>query len=90
MSILSELKKFGKKIVKEVFRPGPLLKAFDSFIPDVPEPDPLPIPDPPIVGGQPGEGATAQKRKLIVSGRRGTILTGQLTPKKIGKKGLLG
>ena len=50
----------------------------------------LPKPDPPIVQGQAGGGATDVERRLVKAGRRGTLLTGQLAPKKVGKKGLLG
>lgn len=53
-------------------------------------PEPLPPPDPPIVQGAPGEAATDVTRRLIKSGRGGNILTGQLIPKNIGKKRLLG
>ena len=86
--IFREFERFQKQILKEAKRPGKLAK--DALFPKPPEPDPLPIPDPPIVQGQPGPAAAAQKRKLIKAGRGGTILTGQLAPKKVGKKGLLG
>lgn len=86
--ILKEFKRFQKQILGEVKRPGKLVK--DALFPDPPKPDPLPIPDPPIVQGQPGTAASAPKRKLIKSGRGGTILTGQLAPTKVGKKRLLG
>lgn len=54
------------------------------------KPDPLPVPDPPIVKGQEGEGVTGIQNKFIKAGRGGTILSGQLTPSNIGKKRLLG
>lgn len=54
------------------------------------EPAPLPIPDPPIAQGQAGGAVTDIENKFIKAGRGGTILTGQLTPTKIGKKRLLG
>lgn len=52
--------------------------------------DPLPIPDPPIAQGQPGEAVTDIQNRFIKAGRGGTILTGQLAPTKVGKKRLLG
>lgn len=54
------------------------------------KPDPLPIPDAPIAAGQPGKAVTDVKSKFIKAGRGGTILTGQLIPKNIGKRRLLG
>ena len=50
------------------------------------------LPDPPIVQGiqQQAAGATDVERRLVKAGRRGTLLTGQLAPKRVGKKGLLG
>lgn len=86
--VFKEFKRFQKQILGEAKRPGTLVRQILS--PELPEPDPLPIPDPPIVQGQPGTAASALKRKLIKAGRGGTILTGQLTPKKTGKKRLLG
>ena len=58
--------------------------------PEIPEPEPLPIPDPPIVSGTGGEAVASQQRKFIKAGRRGTLITGQLSPSNIGKKRLLG
>lgn len=48
----------------------------------------LVTPDPPIVQGKTGEAGV--KKKLVKSGRGGTILTGQLIPQNIGKSRLLG
>lgn len=91
MSILSELKKFGKKFDRERRRINKDIRgAVGLGAPVLGVPDPLPVPDPPIVQGQPGTAASAPKRKLIKAGRGGTILTGQLAPKKTGKKRLLG
>ena len=50
----------------------------------------LPKPDPPIAQGQEGEAVSDINSKKIKAGRRGTLLTGQLSPKRVGKKGLLG
>ena len=89
MSIFSELKKFSGKAVKELTRGGILDKDGlfgDVFGQDAPEPDPLPIPDPPIVQGTAGEGSTSRRRKSIKSGRGGSILAGSLTPRNIGKR----
>ena len=90
MSIGSEIKKFGKKVKREVFRGGILDKhsSISKMIrgPEAPVPDPLPIPDPPIVQGTPGEGAGSRRKKLVKSGRGGSILAGSLTPKNIGKR----
>ena len=47
---------------------------------------PLPIPDAPIGSGSPGEGSLYQKRKIVKSGRGGTILTGALVPQNVGKR----
>ncbi len=54
------------------------------------EPPPLPEPEPPVAIPETGEGEVTRKRKLIKAGRAGTILTGQLAPENIGKKGVLG
>jgi hypothetical protein len=48
-----------------------------------------PPPEPPIVQGAPGE-AEITKKKYARSGRGGTLLTGHLIPRNIGKKRLLG
>ncbi|KKN75815.1 hypothetical protein LCGC14_0376910 [marine sediment metagenome] len=84
----AEIKRIGKKIEQEDRRIRN--QILGTVFPKPPKPDPLPIPDPPIVRGQPGTAASAAKRKLIKSGRGGTILTGQLAPVKTGKKRLLG
>ena len=83
-----ELRRVQTKILKG--RRRILGDIKETIFPQPPGPAPLPIPDPPIVQGQPGTATSAQKRKLIKAGRGGTILTGQLAPKKVGKKGLLG
>ena len=48
--------------------------------------EPLPIPDAPIAMGTEGEAAITTEKKLVKSGRGGTILTGALVPKNIGKR----
>lgn len=48
----------------------------------------LPKPDPPVVQGQ--AGVTSANRRIVKAGRGGTILTGQLIPRNIGKSRLLG
>ena len=48
--------------------------------------EPLPIPDAPIAMGTEGEAAITTDNKLVKSGRGGTILTGALVPKNIGKR----
>ncbi len=53
-----------------------------------PKPAPLPKPDPPIAQGQPGEAVTDVRNKFIKSGRGGSILTGALVPKNVGKRTL--
>ena len=52
------------------------------------EPDPLPLPEAPVGPGTPGESDTRNK-KLIKSGRGGTIIAGPLSP-STKKKRLLG
>ena len=55
------------------------------------KPDPLPPPAPPIAPGVVGtEGTDPEQKKLIKSGRGGTILAGPLRPTSVGKKKLLG
>ncbi len=61
---------------------GELLSGPDAI--EGSEPDPLPIPDPPIGYGTAGEGARSKKK--FKSGRGGSILAGALTPKNIGKQ----
>jgi len=51
---------------------------------------PLPPPEPPVGIPETGAGDVTQKRKLIKSGRGGTILAGQLAPANIFKKRILG
>jgi len=52
------------------------------------KPDPLPLPEAPVGPGTPGESDTRNK-KLMKSGRGGTIIAGPLRP-NTGKKRLLG
>jgi len=65
-------------------------KAPTIVPPQLPKPKAPPKPEPPIAQGQPGEAVTDIKSKHIKAGRAGTILTGQLAPRKVGKKRLLG
>lgn len=53
----------------------------------VPEPPP---PEPPPAIAEVGEAQAGIERKKIQGGRGRTILTGELAPANIGKRGLLG
>ena len=91
-----QLERSFKDVTKEVGRIDDNLKKLRpkpppaAESPPAAEAEPLPKPDPPIVQGQAGGGATDVERRFVRAGRRGTLLTGQLSPKKVGKKGLLG
>ena len=90
-----QLERSFKDVTKEVGRIDDNLKKLSPKPPESPpaaEAEPLPKPDPPIVQGiqQQAAGATDVERRLVKAGRRGTLLTGQLAPKRVGKKGLLG
>ena len=91
-----ETKRLGQQIgdvadksLDILMTPGPLGKMIlggdeiDSASSDA---GPLPIPDAPIGSGSPGEGSLYQKRKIVKSGRGGTILTGALVPQNVGKR----
>jgi len=95
MGFLSDVIRHPKKVLKKSFGiVDPASKwLYDEYkeMTEVPSAsdagsDPLPIPDAPIGSGTPGEGSLYQKRKIVKSGRGGTILTGALVPKNIGKR----
>ena len=54
------------------------------------ETQPLPEPLPPVAIGEKGEAEITKRGTAIKAGRGGTILAGELTPEKIGKKRILG
>jgi hypothetical protein len=101
MGILSEIKKGFKKVTEEVIRPtifggtksgSPLGLIKDIFsgpeIPVPPAPDPI-APSPTQVSGQVSDEIRRRQRSKV-SGRRKTIVTGELSPTRVGKKNLLG
>lgn len=54
------------------------------------ETPPLTEPEPPVAIPEKGEAEVTKAGKGIKAGRGGTILAGQLTPERIGKKRVLG
>lgn len=54
------------------------------------ETPPLPDPEPPVAIPETGEAEITKRGMKIKAGRGGTILAGQLTPTKIGRKEILG
>lgn len=90
MGLFSEIKKGFKKITREFNRP--VKQALDFFkgpeIPPLPPITPIaPLPTN-ISGGASDEILRRQRGR--VSGRRKTIVTGELSPQQTGKKTLLG
>lgn len=52
--------------------------------------EPLPPPEPPLGVPETGTGEVTRQKHMIRGGRGGTILAGQLTPERVGKKRILG
>ena len=94
MGFFSEIKKFFSKTTEEFLRPassksggiGSILKA--PKIPVPPAPTPIAPPPTRVSGGASDEIRRRQRGR--VSGRRKTIVTGELSPTQTGKKTLLG
>ena len=76
-------KQLGKEIERDFKRSilGSILEG-----PEFPDPPPLPGPLPPIGIPETGGGEVTKRRRLITGGRGRTILAGQLTPSKLGKR----
>ncbi len=55
-----------------------------------PEAEPIEEPEPPVAIPEKGEAEVTKRRAGIKTGRGGTILAGELTPKKTKKKRILG
>jgi len=87
-----EIERAGKKTDKELRRVNEqLLDSIGLGKPKFPAPPVRPKPIPPVTrleGGATDEIRRRQRGK--VSGRGDTIVTGQLSPEKVGKKSLLG
>lgn len=84
---MSDLSRAWKKIEKQFKRwDKDLGQILGVYPPDLPEPPPIPPPEPPIGIPETGGGEVTKRRRLILGGRGRTILAGQLTPSKLGKR----
>lgn len=93
MSIGSELKKFGKKFKKEMRRFGDSFSDMFKYgiggkPPEIP-PAPTPPPEIERISAEESD-EIKRRRRARVSGRRRTIITGDLTPFQSQKTSLLG
>lgn len=95
MAFFREITKPFKKTLKHFERTAKNLleiprSILSGLTPDVPDPLPIPGPLPPIGIPETGGGEATKRRRLILGGRGKTILAGQLTPTKVGKRRILG
>ncbi len=83
----AELERVGRRTEAELERAGKNVEGF--FKPELP---PLPTPQAPPATRITGQASDEIRRRQRgkVSGRRKTIVTGELSPAQVGKKTLLG